>query len=69
MNGELQVEKLKMWQLCNKAVTDTHVGLGILVGAGIDQQPCTVRAAIPSGAEQRRRSALRRTCNTHNKQN
>ena len=37
----------------------THPGLGLLVGADIDQQPHTVRVTIHSGTHQRRESALR----------
>jgi hypothetical protein len=37
----------------------THIACGILVGAGIDQQPRTVRATMPSGTHQRRISTLR----------
>ncbi len=36
--------------------TRTHLVLGILVGAGIQQQPHAVRATIVSGTNQRRES-------------
>jgi hypothetical protein len=39
--------------------TTTHVVIGILVGAGIQQQPHAVRVASFSGVDQRRASALR----------
>jgi hypothetical protein len=38
--------------------TKTHIVSGILVGAGIDQQPHAVYATLLSGAHQRRRSDL-----------
>jgi hypothetical protein len=37
----------------------THISLGIFIGAGIDQQPHTVRAAFHSGPHQRCRADLR----------
>ena len=40
------------------AVTDTHLVFDILIGAGVDQQPHTVRATKTSGTHQRRPSAL-----------
>ncbi len=43
----------------SKAATDTHIGHGLLVGAGIDQQPRTVRVTIRRGPNQRRASILR----------
>ena len=39
--------------------TRTHIVLGLLVGAGIQQQPRTVRVTIASGFNQRRISVLR----------
>jgi hypothetical protein len=36
-----------------------HIGFGIFVGAGIDQQPRTVRVTPLSGTHQRRPSVLR----------
>ena len=43
--------------------THTHILLGILVGAGIQQQPHAVRVSILSGINQRRPSALRTRLN------
>ena len=40
--------------------TRTHLVRGILVGAGIQQQPCAVQVTIMSGIHQRRPSFLRR---------
>ncbi len=37
----------------------TYTGLGLLVGAGIDQQPHAVRVTMPGGPNQRRPSFLR----------
>ncbi len=37
----------------------THLTLGLLVGAGIQQQPHAARVTIASGTNQRRRSELR----------
>ena len=34
---------------CNNEATDTYTVLGMLVGAGIDQQPHTVRVTMISG--------------------
>ncbi len=48
------IEKSKI-----NATTDTHIVLGILVGAGIQQQPKTVRVTFRSGQNQRCASALR----------
>ena len=43
-----------------RAATDTnHDAHGLLVGAGIDQQPQTVRVTMISGTHQRRVSVLR----------
>jgi hypothetical protein len=42
---------------CTKA-TGTHPIIGILVGAGIQQQPSAVRVTIVSGTNQRRVSVL-----------
>ena len=39
--------------------TTTHIRLGILVGAGIQQQPRAVRMTIHRGQNQRRHSVLR----------
>ncbi len=39
---------------------DTHLVLGILVGAGIEQQPRAVRVTLVTGPNQRRVSVLRR---------
>ncbi len=44
------------------AATDTHLVLGILVGASIQQQPRAVRVTYISGPNQRRISPLRRVC-------
>jgi hypothetical protein len=41
------------------ATTRTHLVSGLLVGAGIQQQPRAVRVTTASGQNQRRRSALR----------
>ncbi len=43
----------------SKTVTDTHVVLCLLVGAGIDQQPHAVRVTICSGKNQRGPTFLR----------
>jgi hypothetical protein len=40
----------------------THTGLGILVSAGIDQQPHAISVTIPGGIYQRRPSALQVKC-------
>jgi recombination DNA repair RAD52 pathway protein len=49
----------KTFKSNNMNRADTHIVFGILVGIGIDQQPCTVRVTIHSGTYQRCRSALR----------
>jgi hypothetical protein len=45
--------------LLKRSATDTHIALEVLVGAGMDQQPHTVRATMIRGNTQRRHSALR----------
>ena len=42
-----------------KLRTRTHIRLGILVGAGIQQQPRAVRVTLLSGPDQRRLFVLR----------
>ncbi len=42
------------------AANDTHIVLGILVGAGVDQHPRAVHVTVHSGANQRRAPPLQR---------
>ncbi len=42
----------------SKALTVTHITLGICIGADIDQQPHILRVTIDSGINQRRTSSL-----------
>jgi hypothetical protein len=48
----------KNFQTERETETDTHKALGLLVGAGIEQQTHAVRVTIASGIYQRRISVL-----------
>ena len=54
---EMTEKRNKSKKCHSKAATDTHIILGILVGAGIDQQLHAVRVTTVSGTHQRRRAA------------
>ena len=43
----------------SKAAAETHLVLGLHVGAGIDEQPRALQVTIPSGTMQHRESVLR----------